>query len=64
MRALTRKEKTMIGKLGMPELLIIMLLALLIFGPSRIGDLGKGLGDGIRGLKSALRDNENDTKQA
>jgi sec-independent protein translocase protein TatA len=55
----------MIGKLGLPELLIIAAIALLIFGPSKLGDLGKGLGDGIRGFKSALRDDNNpDTKKA
>jgi len=48
----------MIGKLGLPELLIIGAIALLIFGPSKLGELGKGLGDGIRGFKSAIRDEE------
>jgi sec-independent protein translocase protein TatA len=48
----------MIGKLGLPELLVIMFIALLIFGPRKIGELGKGLGDGIRGFKSALQDPE------
>ena len=46
----------MIGKLGLPELMIIMAIALLIFGPSKIGALGKSLGEGIRGFKSALKD--------
>jgi sec-independent protein translocase protein TatA len=44
----------MIGKLGMPELLVIMVITLLVFGPRKIGELGKGLGEGIRGFKSAL----------
>ncbi len=46
----------MIGKLGMPELLIIMAIALLIFGPSKLADSGKGLGEAIRNFKSAIKD--------
>jgi sec-independent protein translocase protein TatA len=46
------------GELGVPELLVILGIALLIFGPKKIGDLGKGLGEGIRSFKSALRDDE------
>ena len=44
------------GDLGVPELLLILGIALLIFGPRKIGELGKGLGEGIRGFKSALHD--------
>ncbi len=44
------------GEIGLPELLVIFGIALLIFGPRKIGELGKGLGDGIRGFKSALSD--------
>jgi sec-independent protein translocase protein TatA len=43
----------------MPELLVIMVVALFIFGPCKLGELGKGLGDGIRSFKSALRDLDN-----
>ncbi|HUN87318.1 MAG TPA: twin-arginine translocase TatA/TatE family subunit [Terriglobales bacterium] len=44
----------MLGKLGVPELLVIFAIALLIFGPGKLADLGKGLGDGIRNFKSGL----------
>lgn len=47
----------MIGKLGMPEMLVLLGIALLVFGPGKIGELGKGLGDGIRSFKSAILDN-------
>ena len=51
----------MFGKLGLPELLVIMAIALLIFGPSKLADLGKGLGEGIKGFKSAMKDEEKPT---
>ncbi len=40
--------------LGAPELLLICVIALLLFGPKKLGDLGKGLGEGIRNFKSGL----------
>jgi sec-independent protein translocase protein TatA len=43
------------GDLGVPELLLILGIALLLFGPRKIGELGKGLGEGIRSFKSAIR---------
>ena len=46
------------GKLGLPEILIILAIALLIFGPSKLADLGKGLGEGIRNFKSAVNKGE------
>lgn len=45
----------MFGELGLPELLVILGIALLIFGPRKIGELGKGLGEGIRNFKGAMR---------
>jgi sec-independent protein translocase protein TatA len=36
------------------HLLVIVGLALLVFGPKKLPELGKGLGDGIRGFKSAM----------
>lgn len=44
------------GDIGIPELLVIFGIALLIFGPRKIGELGKGLGEGIRHFKTAMRE--------
>ena len=43
------------GTLGMSELVIILLIVIVIFGASRLPQLGKGLGEGIRNFKGALR---------
>ncbi len=48
----------MFGELGVPELLLIFGIALLLFGPKKIGELGKGLGEGIKSFKSAMRGDE------
>ena len=37
------------------HLLVLLFIAILFFGPSKLGDFGKGLGDGIRHFKNALR---------
>ncbi len=41
--------------LGTQELLILLLIVLIIFGASRLPQLGKGLGEGIRNFKSSIR---------
>ena len=38
------------------HLLVILLICLLVFGPRRLPELGKGLGDGIRGFRDAMKD--------
>ncbi len=48
----------MFGSLGMGELLVILAIVILIFGVNKIPQLGKGLGEGIRNFKSALKDGE------
>jgi len=56
------------GSIGAPELIVIALIALLLFGAGRIADIGKGLGQGIKnfkqGLKEAGDDGEEDAKDA
>jgi sec-independent protein translocase protein TatA len=52
------REVIMLGKLGLPELLVIAAIALLIFGPGKLADLGKGLGEGIRNFRSSMKDSE------
>jgi sec-independent protein translocase protein TatA len=45
--------------LGAPELLLILVILVFIFGTSRIADLGKGMGEGIRNFKKAMKDESN-----
>ena len=44
--------------LGFPEILVIALIAIVLFGGKKIGDVGKGLGEGIRNFKTALKDDD------
>lgn len=43
------------GPLGMPELLIIALIIIILFGARRIPEVAKGLGQGIRHFKTGMR---------
>ncbi len=44
--------------LGFPELIVISVIALLVFGPKRLPDAGKALGQAIRGFKSSVEGKE------
>ena len=46
------------GKLGISEILLIVGIALLLFGPSKFATLGKSLGEGLRNFKSAMKHDE------
>jgi sec-independent protein translocase protein TatA len=51
------------GNIGMPELLIILLVVVVIFGGSKIPQLGKGLGEGIRNFKAAIKAVQEDPEE-
>lgn len=43
------------GRIGLPELLIILLILVVLFGATKIPQLGRGLGEGIRNFRKGLR---------
>jgi len=47
--------------LGMPELIIILVIVLVIFGANRLPQLGEGLGKAIRGFKKGISDSPSAT---
>jgi sec-independent protein translocase protein TatA len=46
------------------HLLIIFFVALLVFGPKKLPELGKGLGEGIRALKEGMKEHPDQSKTA
>ena len=52
----------MFGSLGVPELFLIFLIVLVVFGAAKLPQLGKGLGEGIANFRDGLRGRE-DKKQ-
>jgi sec-independent protein translocase protein TatA len=49
--------------LGLPEILLILFILILIFGTSRIPELGRGLGEGIRNFRKSVKGQEEDEKK-
>jgi sec-independent protein translocase protein TatA len=47
------------GLLQPMHLIVVLIIALLVFGPGKLADIGKGLGDGIRNFKEGMKDNPN-----
>jgi len=56
--------------LGMPEIMVILVIALLIFGPGKLPEIGGAIGKSIRGFKKAMEepdkklDNPSETKKS
>jgi sec-independent protein translocase protein TatA len=46
------------GGIGIPELIVILFLIILIFGASRLPEIGRGIGKGIRNFKEASRSDD------
>jgi sec-independent protein translocase protein TatA len=51
------------GSIGFPELLVIFVIALIVFGPRRLPEIGKALGQGINEFKRASKDLQNRLEQ-
>jgi sec-independent protein translocase protein TatA len=48
---------------GLPEMAVILVLALLIFGPKKLPEIGRSLGKALRGFQEASKDFENEFKR-
>jgi sec-independent protein translocase protein TatA len=49
--------------LGMPELLVIFLIIMVLFGATRLPQMGRGLGEGIRNFKKGIKQDDDDTPE-
>lgn len=49
------------GSLGLPELVLIVLILILIFGANRLPDIGRGIGRGIRNFRDASKEGRDES---
>jgi sec-independent protein translocase protein TatA len=49
--------------LGFPEMLLIFVIIVLIFGTSRLPELGRGIGEGIRNFKKSIKESDEEEKK-
>lgn len=50
------------GRLGLPEMLVILAIVIIIFGASRLPQLGRGIGSAIKNFKEGIKDETADHK--
>jgi sec-independent protein translocase protein TatA len=53
-KIILKEVKNMLGMPNLTELLVILLIVFLLFGASKLPEVGRGLGEGIRNFKKAL----------
>ena len=46
------------GRIGLPELIVILFIVVLIFGANRLPDIFTGIGKGVRNFKNEVKDND------
>jgi sec-independent protein translocase protein TatA len=56
------RRSTNMGRIGLPELLIILAIIIIIFGANRLPGLGRGIGSAIKNFKDGLKDETIDHK--
>lgn len=56
----TMNELLFIGNLGMPELIVILIIVLLLFGAKKIPELMNGLGKGVKSFKKGMKEVEDE----
>ena len=49
------------GPIGLPELVLIVVIVILIFGANRLPEIGRGIGKGIRNFRDATKDDRQDS---
>jgi sec-independent protein translocase protein TatA len=52
-----------VPNIGLPELLVILVIVVLVFGAGKLPQLGKGLGEGIKNFKDAMRHGQSDDEK-
>jgi sec-independent protein translocase protein TatA len=50
--------------IGLPEIAIVLVIVLIVFGPKRLPDLGRSLGSGMRNFKDAVTGKDSDDEPA